>query len=717
MAKDRRRRTRVTLGQIGPMLRSRHRSAPSREAVSSWPSLTPRNMNTTFCNYSDYRRDIDGLRGIAVLSVVIYHAFPKLLKGGFIGVDLFFVISGFLISDIILREEARGDFSYLNFYARRARRLFPSLFIVLAASLLAGWFSLWPPEYVSLGENVAAGAGFVANIRLFMEAGYFDISSSEKPLLHLWSLGVEEQFYLIWPTILIMAKRRRNLLWLPVLLAIASWIANVLTTRTYPEAAFYLPGSRFWEFMLGFGVCCIQRHDRSMELLGRSVGVKFFSFRIKDAVSFAGLVLLIAGYVKITPRDAFPGVLALLPTLAATLLIAAGRDGLINRTLLGRRWIVYIGLISYPLYLWHWPLLSFEHIIDHGERNRFLIVGLLLLGLMLAHLTWRGVERPVRSLKGRWPPLLMCAGLSAVAATGLLVARQSGFPLRFAGKEHDLEKQQQLTWSLSGWINFCPPEILDSTGSEVACERLPATTPTQHRLLLIGDSHAMALAEALNQVQDEGRVDFAGQLMAKGGCTPFAPKGLKTDSDCQRFYSSVYQYAEKNPGIGLIILAARWAYRFHGTGFGLDTKFQPFRVSKDPVGFKDGPSFANALRETLQTIDSPNRRIIFIHQAPELGFNPKSCFARPFSFKPTHHCTIKRSEVESRQSGYRAAVDEVLSEFPRVLEFDPMDYLCDEQTCHARLDGDYLYTDDNHLSDIGARRLGKYLSRFLQWPK
>ncbi len=213
-----------------------------------------------------YRRDIDGLRGIAVFSVIIYHAFPKFIRGGFIGVDVFFVISGFLISEIILREESAGLFSYVGFYARRAKRLFPALIVVLAASLLAGWFVLWSTEYKALGRGVAAGAGFVANLLLYAESGYFDVSSSEKPLLHLWSLGVEEQFYLVWPTLLIFASRAR-IFWLPAVLALGSFIFCVLSTKTSPDAAFYLPISRFWEFMLGFGVCYIYLNPCSRPLM------------------------------------------------------------------------------------------------------------------------------------------------------------------------------------------------------------------------------------------------------------------------------------------------------------------------------------------------------------------------------------------------------------------------------------------------------------------
>ena len=660
-----------------------------------------------------YRRDIDGLRGIAVLSVVIFHAFPKFIKAGFIGVDVFFVISGYLISDIILREASDGLFRYSEFYARRARRLFPALILVLLASLAVGWFVLWSAEYKSLGKAVAAGAGFIANLLLYSEAGYFDLASHEKPLLHLWSLGVEEQFYLVWPTLLLLANQYR-FLWLPALLGLASFVLCVMVTSTHQDAAFYLPVYRFWEFMVGFSVCWLSRQSRLMSLKGWRIGVGKLALSVGDVLSVSGLFLLIISYVIIDQRKPFPGFLAIWPTMAAGLLILSGENACVNRWLLGMRWLVYIGLISYPLYLWHWPLISFEYLMDSGDRSRQVSLGLLAVALLLADLTWRFVERPVRKAKSGRLSVVLLLGLGLVGAVGGIVSLSDGLPARVNENAGELNKAKQLGWSLSGWVTSCPDGILNADGIEVVCKRLPGNPSEGRKILLVGDSHAMAFAEAINQVKDDAGMGFAAQIMAKGGCMPFSwVEKLNAGNECHPFYASIYEYATHDDA-DTVVLVGRWASRFHGTGFGVDTQAYAFRDVRRSQTESQESLFARTLRETLQQLYATGKRIIFIHQVPELGFNAKSCLPRPFGFKPVNACTIERGLVEARQSGYRSVVRDVVSDYPGIIELDPMNAFCDRQYCYGRIDGDYLYTDNNHLSDTGARRLGYLLEPLIE---
>jgi len=661
-----------------------------------------------------YRRDIDGLRGIAVLSVVIYHAFPKFIKAGFIGVDIFFVISGYLISDIILREASDGLFRYSEFYARRARRLFPALILVLLASLVVGWFVLWSSEYKSLGKAAAAGAGFIANLLLYSEAGYFDLASHEKPLLHLWSLGVEEQFYLVWPTVLLLANQYR-LLWLPILLGLASLVLCVMVTSTHQDAAFYLPAYRFWEFMVGFSVLWLSRHGWLINLRQWRTDMGKLTISAGDVLSVFGILLLILSYVIIDQRKPFPGFLAILPVVAAGFLILSGEKAFVNKGLLSMRWLVYIGLISYPLYLWHWPLISFEYLMDSGDRTRLVSLGLLALGLLLADLTWRFIERPVRKTRSGRLSVALFLGLGLVGAVGGFVALKDGLPARLNASSEDLQKAKQLGWSLSGWVDSCPDRILKTDGAELVCKQLPGIAGDSRQILLVGDSHAMAFAEALNQAKDDTGMGFSAHIMAKGGCMPFLwAEKLNGSNECQPFYSSIYDYAADNKGADTVILVGRWASRFHGTGFGVDTMRHAFRDVRSEEGESQESLFARTLRETLQKLYTKGKKIIFVHQVPELGFNTKSCLPRPFSFKPVNVCKIDRVAVEARQSGYRSVVKNVLSDFPGIIQMDPMDTFCDREYCYARIDGDYLYTDNNHLSDAGARRLGPMLERLIK---
>ncbi|MFO0456883.1 MAG: acyltransferase family protein, partial [Alphaproteobacteria bacterium] len=299
-----------------------------------------------------YRADIDGLRALAVIAVMIFHAFPSSLKGGFVGVDIFFVISGYLISSIILRDLHAGEFSFAGFYARRIRRIFPALALVMFAVLAFGYFALLADEYMQLGKHVGAGAAFLSNVVLWREAGYFDNASETKPLLHLWSLAVEEQFYILWPALLYLCWRWRCST-LAVLLTVTalSFAANLASLRYDLSLAFYSPFTRFWELSAG-AVLAYLNVTRPLMLRPN----------LQNAMSWLGLALILAACFGLRKSLSFPGFWALLPVVGACLMIAAGAAAPVNRWLLARPWMVGIGLISYPLYLWHWPLLSLARI-------------------------------------------------------------------------------------------------------------------------------------------------------------------------------------------------------------------------------------------------------------------------------------------------------------------------------------------------------------------
>ena len=293
-----------------------------------------------------YRADIDGLRAAAVLAVVGFHAFPGALQGGFIGVDIFFVISGFLISSILFKSLARNDLSLIEFYSRRVRRIFPALAFVLLLSLSAGWFLLLPKDYAQLGKHVWAGALFVSNLILWSEAGYFDQASHAKPLLHLWRLGIEEQFYLFYPIILaVIWKAQRAVGWTLLLLTAASFTSNIHLVMADPLATFYSPLTRFWELSVG-GLVALQRHHKPLSIdSSRAV--------IKSTVSFVGTGLILVPALLLSTHSIFPGWWASLPVAGAAAVLWAGPQAFINRYLFSNRIMVWIGLISYPLYLWH----------------------------------------------------------------------------------------------------------------------------------------------------------------------------------------------------------------------------------------------------------------------------------------------------------------------------------------------------------------------------
>src|ERR1700761_7166167 len=362
-----------------------------------------------------YRPDIDGLRAIAVILVVLGHAFPQYVPGGFIGVDIFFVISGYLITGIIQNDIGDGHFSIVQFYERRVRRIFPALIVVLLATFVAGWLLLLPSEFIALGKEMVAGAGFSANLLFYSEVGYFDAAARSKPLLHLWSLGIEEQFYLVWPLLLLaLARWRVAPTWPLIAIVAASLAANIAIVGSNPEAAFYLPLTRAWELALG-ALIAIRGPDIKL------------GHRMRELIGWSGLAIIAAATALYSPTTPYPGIAALAPVAGAgALILAAGSSA--NR-FLGNRLGVAIGLISYPLYLWHWPLLtmaaifkaSFLRLAEDG-----LVVG---ASFVLAALTYFYVERPIRYGRFRWRSAALATAMVAIASLGA-VTTIDGFAFR-----------------------------------------------------------------------------------------------------------------------------------------------------------------------------------------------------------------------------------------------------------------------------------------------
>ncbi|MBQ7248638.1 MAG: acyltransferase, partial [Deltaproteobacteria bacterium] len=349
-----------------------------------------------------YRPDIDGLRAFAVLSVVAYHAFPETVKGGFIGVDVFFVISGYLIGGIILRDLEQGTFSFWNFYSRRIRRIFPALIVVLASALAFGWFALLPDEFKSLGKHVLGGSTFVSNFVLWQEAGYFDVEAKAKPLLHLWSLGIEEQFYIFFPLLLWLCHRK-GIGKFPciVILVACSFLYNLSLHTADRTADFYSPLTRIWELLAGVLCTMAVGHQEarpkpfcasSDKETGDAAG------KLGLPCAFLGLSCLVISLCSINDQMPYPGWRALTPVVGAICLLGAGNRNVINNYLFSNRIAVFIGKVSYPFYLWHWVLLSFAFIVHGGlDSGDFALrVWLVCLSFVFAVVTYFFIEKPIR---------------------------------------------------------------------------------------------------------------------------------------------------------------------------------------------------------------------------------------------------------------------------------------------------------------------------------
>ena len=359
-------------------------------------------------NSFKYRSDIDGLRALAISLVIGFHAFPEEIKGGFIGVDIFFVISGFLISTIILKGLDKNNFSFIEFYARRIRRILPALITVLIFCCISCYFFLLPTEIKQLSKHIMGGVGFVSNFILWKESGYFDSSVYTKPLLHLWSLSIEWQFYMLWPvTLYACSKRNINLFFVTIILFIISFILNIKGVKTNNIQTFYLPMTRFWELLggslLAWGLLYEKKLSQTLSVIDQMLGKILYNVpptadgkTLKNTKSSLGCLLIVAGLLCIK-KTHFPGWSALMPVLGTVLIIAAGRQAWINNVILSNRFLVWLGLISYPLFLWHWPLLSFAWMMhDDSAPSITLRLTLILISVILSWVTYQFIEKPMR---------------------------------------------------------------------------------------------------------------------------------------------------------------------------------------------------------------------------------------------------------------------------------------------------------------------------------
>jgi peptidoglycan/LPS O-acetylase OafA/YrhL len=472
-----------------------------------------------------YRPDIEGLRAVAVLLVVLFHAFPDAMPGGFIGVDIFFVISGFLITGIIARELLSGQFSLLHFYERRIRRIFPALIVVLCAVLVLGWLWMLPAAYARLSADVFACAAFAANIALWLQSGYFAVESAKKPLLHLWSLGIEEQFYLFWPLILMSAARLRiRLLTVALAIGLASFVLNVALFDINPVATFYLPFTRAFELLTGAALACVWGR------LGH--GPTGSNFR-----AGAGIALIAAASAALDSHSAFPGWWALLPVTGAALLLSAPAAWG-ARHLLASPPLVWIGQISYPLYLGHWPLLVFFAIIKFAPLTPLecgLIVG---LSFLLAFATYRWVEIPIRF--GRPMPLKSAAlagAMALVALAGGVVFERGGFDFRLPAEIRAMADvpEQSAQWR----VHQCLLDSIHETAFADDCvdrNRRPL-------ILLWGDSTAGALMPGLRKAQQARGFGIA--QFTSSSCIPAVNADIAGVPNCRAINDKVLELARK----------------------------------------------------------------------------------------------------------------------------------------------------------------------------
>jgi len=523
-----------------------------------------------------YRPDIDGLRALAIIFVVIYHAFPTLATGGFIGVDVFFVISGFLISTIIYTQLDANCFSFVQFYIRRIKRIFPALFLVLTFCFVFGWFNLLADEFEQLGKHIFGGAGFISNLILWKESGYFDNASEVKPLLHLWSLGIEEQFYFIWPILLSLAwKKKINFLLVGLTIGLLSFCTNIYEVQygLNPSSAFYLPINRFWELMAGAILAYVKLNNKAIlhqlsahrisSCVYRILSKTSNDIAIDNGVSILGLTLLAFGMVLITKNSPFPGYWGLLPVLGTVLIIGAGPRAWINRCILSSRPLVWIGLISFPLYLWHWPLLSFAHLLQGSMPSVEIRVIIIFTAILLSAATYYLIEKPIRSNAfNRTKALTLVLLLTVIGYIGLNTYQREGLNFRLNQIQFRLPPILQalsLKDPAASALDLKPLKVNCSSNQNEIKESsldscLSATELKKPAIFIWGDSYAAHLTAGYEERFGE---KYRITRVFYNGCPPIMDIELANRKNCTVGNNQIFELVLKEHPVKLII-AANW---------------------------------------------------------------------------------------------------------------------------------------------------------------
>ena len=674
-----------------------------------------------------YRADLDGLRAIAILAVVGFHAFPDLIPGGFVGVDIFFVISGFLISTIIIANLERGTFRFGEFYARRVKRIFPGLALVMIACTALGWITLLAGEFRALGKHTFAGAAFMSNFAFWIEGNYFDRAVETKPLLHLWSLGVEEQFYIVFPLLLWFAwKRGISLLRVVVVLAIVSFTTNIFLVNSTGlladiggrdinfSNAFYSPLTRGWELLLG---ACLAHATLREFSLPRYLISGFKGDISKNggnnALAAIGAILILFSTLLLPGEKSFPGWYAGVPALGAFLMIAAGASAWINRRVLAHPLLVWIGLISYPLYLWHWPLLAFLHISENGIPSAELRLLVVVVSVVLAWLTYKLIESPIRFGGGSdgIKIIALSALMMAIGLLGLSIYIKDGF----RNRAEEFKQQSNLMESFNMPVDNLAMRRCKSVPTIPGCHSLADDkAPT---VALIGDSHALHLFVGLSKYYQSRNEN----LLLLHLCMPLIGVGYREEGgNCSDEQKPWIEYLAKSDSIRTVILSFRGPLATTGTGFRLDERslhsiepeYRQLHMENDRAGKTNAEIFSIGLRNTLLRLSNLGKQVIFIYDNPELGFDPRTCVEvsiRPFrvsSYSVKSPCGVDRRLFDGRSAGYRELVKSVLKEFPTVKTFSPSEELCDVKYCYGYRDGMLLYYDDDHLAWEGSMLIG-----------
>jgi peptidoglycan/LPS O-acetylase OafA/YrhL len=625
----------------------------------------------------DYRREIDGLRAIAVIPVILFHAGLPFFSGGFVGVDIFFVISGYLITSVLFRDIKSGGFSFSYFYERRVRRIAPALLLVMFVSVLLSWFVLLPADMKAFSQSLVSITLVSPNLFFWLQTDYFSPAAEMNPLLHTWSLGVEEQFYIFWPLIILFIWRfelKRQAVFLIALCSVSFFAMEYARTEN-ASFAFYQFPTRAWELILGAlaAVFLSIRDERN------------FGPHISNTMSLLGLVLIFISVVWLDKKSGYPGVWTLLPTSGTFLLLVFCQRQHIVTKLLGHKWLVAIGLVSYSAYLWHQPIFAFSKHYLVAPASWQLITCLVFVSFVLAFFTWRFVETPFRSASKvghRHLYTALFAALLFFMGFGLLGHFSNGFDGRNVDgvSLRDIGARLQPNYGLS---RECDSDILHLEACVYGAQ--PDTA-------LWGDSYAMQLAPALTG--ESNSLSLVQYTLSS--CRPLlglsimgGEYSVDWSQRCIKFNQSAYDRIVANDQIKRVVVSSMFLFSGYSLYDGSELRDYDSKVVE------------TAVVESLRRLKSSGKEVIIVSPMPSNGRDIGRCLARAkIAGEDLNSCNFKRSEWSSEFLEGRAVVSRLAAEGFKVLWLDEI--FCGAEVCQTAFEGTFLYRDKGHISISGA---------------
>lgn len=643
-----------------------------------------------------YRPEIDGLRAIAVLAVVLFHAGVPGFGGGFVGVDIFFVISGFLITSIVATGLSTGSFTFSGFYERRARRILPAFLAMLAFCCAVAPFLLLPDDFQQFVDSVVASVLFVSNMLFARHYDYFGQTTIFNPLLHTWSLAVEEQFYLLLPLLMAGTMRfwRGSTTTVVAAIALVSFALSVWLVQRAPAMAYFIAPTRAWELLLG-----------SLLALGALPAVR--RPQVRAFLSLLGLLLIVGSIALLSEASPFPGINALYPCLGAVLLLHGEQHGTSAcGRLLRLRGLVFVGMISYSLYLWHWPLLVFARYYIIRELTVLETGSVVLAAFVAAILSWHYVERPFRGHGGVAGPARVLATAGGLTAAFLLVGLAShrdgpaGVLTAFAhgGGEQHLHRNPDFDRCIGGLRTRRSRTPADVRAHDLCPLGDPgAVAPS---FVLWGDSHAEAIRAGVDAAARAH--DVSGYYAGLIDCPPAVGIGVyetEIENGCRDFNDAVMELLQDSR-ITTVIMHARWARLYHGTKYHDEPGVGPLLITS-ANGSRNEDVLASGLRTTVARLQQMGKRIFIVAAVPEVGVDVPSFLSRARYLHRDVAIDVPLNDYTERNAEFVAALHEIAATYSVSILY-PHQLLCDSTACRVAQDGKPLYHDDDHLSMDGA---------------